>query len=248
MSEFRERIYGRYIEASSGSGTSLTAGGNDCRAPTMRYVIRSFFPPEKNAAILDLGCGHGTLIHYARQAGYTNIRGVDISEQQVQLAEEMGIDGISRGDLMETLRSSPSFSLDAVVTFDVIEHLSKNELMTFGDAVFSALKPGGRWIIHAPNGSSPFFGAIRYGDFTHEQVFTISSISQLLKVCGFNNIEFEECRPRIDGGKSLVRAILWRGIRLMYRLMITVETGDLEMSSIMSQNFYIVAHASKNDS
>lgn len=242
MSKFRERIYAQYVEAHCGASAPRTVADFASRAPTMRHVIKSFFPVEKSAAIVDLGCGHGVLVHFARQEGYRNIRGVDVSEQQVALAHQLGIEHVQKGDLMEALTSMPPSSLDAVVALDVIEHFTKDELINFVDAVYGVLKPGGRWIIHAPNGSSPFFGPVRYGDFTHEQAFTTSSIRQLLKAAGFSHIEFAECGPRIHGVKSMIRAILWRGIRIFYRLILAVETGALESSSIVTQNFYTVAY------
>lgn len=242
MSKFRERIYAQYVETCDGAPAPRSVDDFASRAPTMRYVIKTFFPSAKSAVILDLGCGHGTLVHFARLAGYSNIHGVDVSGEQVALAGQLGIDGIRKGDLMDTLRSMPLSSLDAVVAFDVIEHFRKDELIDLVDAVHGVLKPGGRWIIHTPNGSSPFAGAVRYGDFTHEQAFTTSSIRQLLEASGFSHVDFAECGPRMHGIKSLIRVIVWRWVRLLYRLILVVETGDSRQGSVITQNFYSVAH------
>lgn len=242
MSKFRERIYAQYVGSINGTPAPQSIADFSSRAPTMRHVIRAFFPVAKSAVILDLGCGHGTLVHFARQEGYRNIHGVDVSGRQVALARQLGIEGIREGDLMETLRSMPISSLDAVVAFDVIEHFTKDELVDFVDAVHGALRPGGRWIIHAPNASSPFVGAVRYGDFTHEQAFTTSSMRQLLEASGFSHVDFAECGPRIHGIRSMIRVILWRWVRLSYRLILATETGDLGQGSVITQNFYTVAY------
>lgn len=242
MNKFRERIYAQYVVASNSSSVPKSMADFACRAPTMHHVINSFFPNEKSAAILDLGCGHGILVHFARQAGYCNSHGIDVSEQQVALAHQLGIDGIREGDLMETLKSTPPSSLDVVVAFDVIEHFTKNELIDFVDAVHRVLKPGGRWIIHAPNGVSLFFGTVRYGDFTHEQAFTPSSLQQLLKASDFSHVEFAECSPCVHGVKSMIRFILWRGIRVLYRFISAIETGDLGQDSVVTRNFYTIAY------
>jgi len=242
MTQHRDRIYAHYVEVWNETSAPASVADLADRAPTMRHVINSFFPPNKMAAIVDLGCGHGTLVHFARQQGYQNIAGVDVSLQQVALARKLGIGDVQAGDLMESMRSTPRESLDAVVAFDVIEHFDKDELIDFVDAVHGVLKPGGRWIIHAPNGASPFFGTVRYGDFTHEQAFTPSSLQQLLKASGFSRVEFAECGPRIHGLKSMIRFILWRGVRLVYRLISAVETGDLAKDGIFTRNFYAVAY------
>jgi SAM-dependent methyltransferase len=73
------------------------------------------------------------------------------------------------------LNERPAGSLDAVIAFDVLEHFGRDELIPLVDAVHRVLRPGGRWIIHVPNGESPFFGSIRYGDLTHELAFTRQS-------------------------------------------------------------------------
>lgn len=242
MSKYRNRIYMHYVEAWDDANVPNSVHELECRGPTMRYVIDAFFPPDKSAAILDLGCGHGTLVHFAHQAGYHNIQGVDVSEQQVYLAKKLGIANIKQGDLMETLKVIPPSSLDTVVAFDVIEHFTKDELIDLVDAIHGVLKPSGCWIIHTPNANSPFVGAVRYGDFTHEQAFTPSSLQQLLKASGFSRFSFAECGPRIHGLKSLVRVMLWSFVRSVFRLVNAAETGDVGHGAVWTRNFYTVAY------
>jgi len=93
--------------------------------------------------VLDLGCGHGALIYFARRAGYTNTRGVDGSPEQVAAARRLGIEGVEEGDLLATLASQADGSLDVVVAFDVIEHFTRDELLGFVDQVQRVLRPGG---------------------------------------------------------------------------------------------------------
>lgn len=242
MNKYRNRIYTHYVDAWGEGVVPSSVNDFDGREPTMRHVINAFFPAEGAAAILDLGCGHGTLVHFARQAGYRNIQGVDVSAQQVELANKLGIENIQQGDLMETLKAIPHSSLDAVVAFDVIEHFTKDELIDLVDAVYGVLKPGGRWIVHAPNANSPFFGSVRYGDFTHEQAFTPSSLQQLLTASGFSSFDFAECAPRIHGIKSLLRVILWGLVRFAFRLAQAAETGDIGQNAVLTRNLYAVAY------
>lgn len=67
-----------------------------------------------------------------------------------------------KGDLMETILSLPGDSREVVVTFDVIEHFRKDEVIAFVDQVRRVLRPSGTWIIHTPNGESPFAARMRY--------------------------------------------------------------------------------------
>ena len=211
------------------------------RAAQLNKLIRSYFPVDRNSAIVDLGCGHGALVHFAREVGYRNINGVDSSSQQVDTARRLGIEGVCQGDLLQTISSMADSSLDAVVAFDVIEHFRKDELTGLVDQVLRVLRAHGKWIIHAPNAESPFGTRMRYSDFTHELAFTRESISQLLLSSGFAHVECYEDAPVAHGIKSSIRWVLWQGLRLGLRLWIAVETGETNPELLFTQNLIAVA-------
>jgi len=238
---YRGRIYGRYVKARTEALAPATLEGLRPRAADLRKLIREYFPGEPTVKILDLGCGHGALMHFAREVGYLNIEGVDHSPEQVAAAKRLGIDGVREGDLVETLCSLPEESVDCVVTFDVIEHFSKSELLPFVDEVRRALREGGRWIIHTPNGESPFCGRMLYWDFTHEIAFTRESLTQLLLASDFSRVECHSDIIAVTGVKRLVRWVIWKCIRGMLRLWIAAETGDTARDAIFSQNLLAVA-------
>lgn len=207
----------------------------------MEKLIREHFPVDREAMVLDLGCGHGALLHFAQNAGYRNAQGVDRSPQQVAAARNLGIAGVAEGDLFEALRARPAGSVDTVVTFDVIEHFQKPELIRFVDEVHRVLREGGRWIIHAPNGESPFAGRMLYWDFTHELCFTRTSMAQLLMSSGFAQVRSYEDAPVPHGAKSAVRWLLWHVIRGALLLYMAIETGAIDRESVFSQNLLAVA-------
>jgi SAM-dependent methyltransferase len=241
MFEYRRRIYEFYVHGRQQSLAPESIDGFRPRAPFLKKLIRDHFPLQKDAIVVDLGCGHGALVHFSRLAGYPNVTGVDRSPQQVAEALRLGIQGIREGDLMDTLRSFPNGSLDVVVAFDVIEHFTKDEVFGFADEVYRVLRKSGKWIIHAPNGESPFVGRIRYGDFTHELAFTRESIAQLLKSSRFSEVICCEDTPVPHGIKSLMRWGLWKIIRGILRIYLAVETGVIKDEFILTQNFLTVA-------
>lgn len=236
---YRERIFGNYVTARNET-TQVSLDGFRPRAPYMKKLIRECFPKNRDAKIMDLGCGDGVLLHFARLAGYSNVAGVDASVEQVHLARGLGID-VSQGDLMPTLAGLSNGSQDVVVAFDVIEHLRKDEIVAFVDQALRVLRPGGVFIIHTVNGESPFFGGSRYGDFTHELAFTRMSMKQLLLASGFASLTCHEDQPIPRGPKSVVRWVLWKMIRGALRLWTAAETGDLARNAIFSRNFLTVA-------
>ena len=237
----RGRIYRRYVSATFTVLDPKTVDGLRPRAADLCKLIRQHFPPDRGASILDLGCGHGALIHFARASGYLNIQGVDCSPEQVAAARRLGLDGVREGDVLETLRALPDESVDCMVTYDVIEHFTKREVLGLIDEGRRVLRYGGRWIIHAPNGESPFCGRTLYSDFTHEIAFTRQSLPQLLLVSGFNTVECRSDILAVTGFKRFVRWVIWKSIIGMLRLWIAAETGDTARDAIFSQNLLAIA-------
>lgn len=239
QSKYRERIYRHYVEAATQSLAPATLEGLAPRRPYLERLVARHFPSDRDAAVLDLGCGHGALLYVAREAGYSNLLGIDNSVAQVAAAKRLGVEGVHQGDLFDAVRTLPDASRDVIVAFDVIEHFTKDELIDVTDHVLRVLKPGGRWIIHVPNGASPFGGASRYDDLTHELAFTCESLTQLALASGFRSISFAEDEPVAHGVKSAVRLMLWKAIRTMLRFYLVVETGAAQ--PVLTQNMLAVA-------
>ena len=238
---YRTRIYNHYQSAGQKSAAPTTVADLKPRAAIFRKIIREHFPDDFTANILDLGCGHGAFIYYLKESGFTNIIGVDTSPEQIAKAKILNLPEVIQGDLLEYLLYTVAESQDIVISFDIIEHFDKDELLEIVDQVFRVLKPKGKWIIHTPNGGSPFGGAVFFGDYTHEQSFTTKSISQLLKASGFASVECYEDVPIPHGLKSSIRWLLWQLIRVVLGVYFLVETGAGGSDLIFSQNFLTVA-------
>lgn len=239
---YRDRIYKFYVQARQTALAPETVAGFAPRLPYFDRMIRKHFPQDRNATVFEVGCGHGTLIYCAQtRHGYKNVSGVDGSPAQVEAARRLGVHGVEQADIFESLRARSPESIDVIVAFDVIEHFAKDELFSFADEVHRVLRPGGRWIIHAPNGESPFGSRMRYWDLTHEQAFTSESISQLLYVCGFSTVNYFEDDPVVHGITSAGRFLAWKMARGLLRLYLAAETGDTGRTAILSQNLLAVA-------
>jgi 2-polyprenyl-3-methyl-5-hydroxy-6-metoxy-1,4-benzoquinol methylase len=241
VSRLRERMYGAYLQGGAASGHFFSIQDLERRRPTLASLVSRHFPEQRNVEVLDIGCGHGALSYFAREQGYLNVAGIDVSPQQVELARQLGIEGVEEGDLLESLRQRPAASLDVIVAFDVIEHFTKDELLDLVDAAARVLRPGGRWLIQAPNGESPFCGAIRFGDMTHEQAFTRTSLDQLLLASGFGSVRCFETAPVAAGIKGVVRLLAWKFIRVALRVWSIAETGDTGRDAVFTRNLLAVA-------
>jgi 2-polyprenyl-3-methyl-5-hydroxy-6-metoxy-1,4-benzoquinol methylase len=234
---YRDRLYQSYVR---GRETPLAPASLNALAPKLRQlrkIVRYTFPENKSARILDIGCGHGALLHLLRRLAYHDVRGIDVSPEQVAAAKRLGIDGVEQGDFIPALQQCADDSHDVIVALDVIEHMTKPELLLLADEIHRVLKPGGRWVVHVPNAESPFFGRVRYGDMTHELAFTRVSLDQLLRTCGFSSVVCFEETPAVHSLNSALRMALWTALRTLLLLYLVTEAPQAATGAILSQNF-----------
>ena len=222
----------------AGAANSLGATQLRLRTPHLMAAIRRFLPADGGASIIDLGAGSGAFIHTAQKMGYRNIEGCDLALERVNAAASFGVTSLIHGDLFDVLGMQPDGSRDVVVSFDVLEHLNKQQVVDCAQQVYRVLRPSGRWLIHTVNGESPWFGRMRYGDFTHQLAFTHHSLHEVLGQAGFSRVDFYEDAPAVHGFVSATRWVLWRALRGCLRFRMTIETGSFDRSAIFTQNLF----------
>lgn len=237
--EWKQRLYDNYISTGqSGININPKMVLRIENYPHYLRFIKKFLPKEKDISILDLACGHGALIFCLKELGYNNIRGIDISPEQVDLAHKFGLNEIQCLDMMNFLLHQED-TYDAIFLMDILEHLNKNELIAFLESINKSLKKNGIVVIHVPNGEGIFGMRIRYGDITHENCFTSMSISQVLRASGTFSIKCFEDTPVVHGFKSMFRYIIWVLLSAPFRLLMAAETGTTK--HFLSQNIFVIA-------
>ena len=243
--DYRARFWEKYVSTHYSSLYGRRSLEDARRQfPVWETHFGALLPKEKNARILDVGCGNGDLVYWLQSKGYANAEGVDLSPEQAEEAASLGIKNIRHGEMKEALRQADRV-YDAIVARDVLEHLTKEENVALVDLVFSALAPDGIFIAQSVNAESLNWGRLRHGDFTHEVAFTAQSISQLLRIAGFASIAVHPQRPAVHGVFSFVRAALWRLREYMQRANLLIETGSAR--GIFTQNIIVRAAKSDND-
>ena len=193
----------------------------------------SFLPRDKEAKILEIGCGLGFFLDFLARAGYKNYLGVDLSSEAVEYCQERGMSKVRLiEDLQVFLRSSENY--DLVVLNDVIEHLEKATIIPIIKLIYEKLNYQGRIIIKTGNLESAIGARMRYLDFTHEVGFTAYSLAQVLKVARFRDILINPfSMPRnsftrmIRYGLQKIWHGIWRGIFFVEYSMSPVLTEEL---------------------
>lgn len=91
------------------------------------YVLRMI---ERESSILDLGCGDGAVLKYLKEKGGINGIGVDISDEILKKAAEIGVKTIKIDiSKLENLEKLPE--VDYILGFEIIEHMPNTEEFIF---------------------------------------------------------------------------------------------------------------------
>ncbi len=182
----KKKLYSRYISTHFGK---IHDNDNDFSLH-YRYFRKNYLkhlPADKNAKIVDLGCGMGHFLNFLVKEKYCNYTGIDASEENIDFCRKNNFNAVL-GDIFEFLKDTKE-TYDVIVLNDIIEHLEKSEIILLLQLIFKALHHDGCLIIKTPNASNPIMASSsRYYDFTHELIFTEESMSQVLRITGFSRI------------------------------------------------------------
>lgn len=146
----------------------------------------NLYPTNKNAKILDLGCGTGIHLSMLKRQGYTNLLGVDIDSSQINTAKANNCNVILQNAL-EFLKKDNNI-YDGIYCLDLLEHLEKNTQIDFLKEIYNHLDENGFAVLRIPNAIAPLANYFRYQDFTHITAYTSNSLNFLCKNAGFKYI------------------------------------------------------------
>lgn len=237
--KYRELLYNDYFNSQSGRTFHLDIEKKLITdSNILSREILPLIPADKNSALLDMGCGFGSLIYTLKKKGYTNLKGIDLSEGQVKVAHELGLTEIELQDLLPYLKNNKN-KFDVITGIDIIEHFSKDELVEVLTCVKDALKPNGTAIFRTPNLDAPFATLFSNGDFTHENYINYSSANQLMLSMGFKNIQVLNSIMETQGFvKELFRKLTWAVMKTFIKLLI-FSTARTTNAMVFSPNLII---------
>ncbi len=146
--------------------------------------LRHLPRPQAGSLLLDVGCGNGDFLSYARQAGW-QVQGLDFDPRAVAAACARGVDVLQGG--LEVLDGTGA-RYDYITLSHVIEHVYHP--MDALSRVFELLKPGGEVWIETPNVNA--LGHRRFGRYwrgieapRHLAIFSLRAMMTSLRTAGF---------------------------------------------------------------
>lgn len=215
-------------------------------------LLHPHLPNRKDSAILDIGCGMGYCLNALRQAGHTNLTGIDVDAGQIESCRKKGLKVQLVEDSVAFLNDRKN-TFDLIVALDVIEHIPVDSQMAFIRAIGSSVRLGGKLVCTVPNANSIVAGRYRHIDWTHTCSFTEHSLDFLLHHGGFASIVIEELEkiPKAPkywwlpvGGSRHWWAL--RFFRMWRRMQLMAEIGPGPGKQVpLSPNLFAVASMSE---
>lgn len=95
---YRREVYARYASVHVRQWLTADDRSQVVWARAAMHRLRGWLPEDRTIRCLDLGCGAGHLLAALRDAGYRNVRGVDISQEAVAAARSKRLE-VSHEDL-----------------------------------------------------------------------------------------------------------------------------------------------------
>jgi 2-polyprenyl-3-methyl-5-hydroxy-6-metoxy-1,4-benzoquinol methylase len=191
------------------------------RHGTWRYFDKTLgpvLPHDKDARIVDIGCGVGLVLEWLKARGYRNAAGVDSDEGQVGFARGLGLDVSHSTDTTLWLRSQQAARL--IVLKDVLEHVPYVASIDLMRAACHALDDEGSLYIAVPNANSSFATRWRYIDATHLRSYTEHSLHWDLLQAGLTAVSIRDDTAWTPGSLA---GVVQQGVRAVFRLLRRIE-------------------------
>lgn len=99
--------------------------------------------------ILDIGCGKGA---FSKKTKYQSFTGLEFSSNAKEIGEQLGVRILNQSIQEHSIENKGKY--DAVCTFQVLEHVSCDELFDFLKTAVYCVKENGLFIISVPSDDS----------------------------------------------------------------------------------------------
>jgi 2-polyprenyl-3-methyl-5-hydroxy-6-metoxy-1,4-benzoquinol methylase len=159
---------------------------------SFRRTLDPWLPVSKSVKILDIACGEGALLSFLKQEGYVNLSGFDLSSENVQICQRLGLLFVTKFDALD-LNDWPDSDYDLIFALDILEHIPKEEAAQFLINIRAKLNLEGRVIVQTPNMGSVLGLFHRYSDLSHEFCLSEKSARTLFMLAGFSESKIDIC-------------------------------------------------------
>lgn len=149
---------------------------------------KSLFDPlpnrTKKMPIIDLGCGRGEFLSFAKDNGLNAI-GIDMNHDMIVRCKNLGLEAYET-DAMNYLLDQKTNSIAAITGFHIVEHIPFNLLMELFEECHRVISSEGFILFETPNPKNLVIGASNfYIDPSHTKPIPPELLSFALESVGF---------------------------------------------------------------
>jgi len=153
---------------------------------------------RKQANILDIGCGVGSISFYAANKCFS-VFGIDISQKAINISKEtvkkLNLESkakFQKADIQKIKLEKNKYNY--ILCFEVLEHLIKDQEVI--DNIYAGLKKEGILMVSTPSKNAPLFkwGFAKEFDqkVGHLQRYSLKELSEKLGKSGFKILEIKK--------------------------------------------------------
>ncbi len=155
-----------------------------------------------NSRVLEIGFGSGKNLRWLQDNG-CSVEGIEIQENLLELARE------KKFKVFRNIIDAVG-PYDFIVGFDVLEHMSIEQLKEFFDQASKKLSSSGKMIFRFPNADSYAGMAAQNGDYTHITLIGQSKLRQIVEPFG---LEIESFEGRVDYPVNKIKSMFLKLVR-----------------------------------
>lgn len=176
-----------------------------------RILLKSFIDKNINGGkLIDLGCGPGQTTKFIADQELTDIIGIDISEEMINVAESLNPHlHFETGDILHLAYHDQTFG--SAVAFYSIVHFDHEQIRIAFKEIKRVLKDDGQFLFSFHVGED----VVHMDEFLEHKVnidfyfFDTKKIAELLAESGFTIVDIIERQPYKDVEYPSKRAYVW---------------------------------------
>jgi SAM-dependent methyltransferase len=159
-----------------------------------KTFFNNFKFPRTEMSLLDIGCGDGTFLLYAKKRKLKKIYGVDFDSKSIEVAKKRGVENVYNMNFETFLlyAKKKNIKLDIITFFEVLEH--QNNPRVFMQQVNQLLSNNGYVAGSVPN-RERFLKNMYSSDFPPHHYFRFDkeSLKRLFEYTGFELKVLKTC-------------------------------------------------------